>query len=112
MTANSQLLTAMLKQKQKQTKQTTRTGTESQKRRSHGGFSVGKWQGERGRKGTENKKHKQQVENRQEEGKNSIGNVEAKELICTTHGHELKEGNMGGRECAQWRGIKGEMGQL
>ena len=28
-----------------------------------------------------------------------MGNVEAKELICTTHGHELKgEGNAGGRE--------------
>ena len=32
--------------KQKQTKQTTRTGTESQKWRSHGGLSVGK--GEKG----------------------------------------------------------------
>ena len=43
------------------------------------------------------------------EVKNSIGNVEAKELTCTTHGHELKgwgecrweelcrvEGNKGG----------------
>ena len=26
--------------------------------------------------------------------KNSIGNVEAKELICMTHGHELKWGGM------------------
>ena len=26
---------------------------------------------------------------RQGEGKNSIGNVEAQELICMTHGHEL-----------------------
>ena len=25
---------------------------------------------------------------------NSIGNVEAKKLICTTHGHELREGGM------------------
>ena len=39
--------------------------------------------------------------------KNSIGNVEAKELICMTHGHELKGGNAGGRGCAGWRGIKG-----
>ena len=31
-------------------------------------------------------------------GKNSIGNVEAKELTCTTHGHELRTGeNAGGR---------------
>ena len=42
-------------------------------------------------KGTENKQHKRQVENRQGEGKNSIGNVEAKE-ICMTHGHELQGG--------------------
>ena len=28
-------------------------------------------------------------ENRQGEGKNSVGNVEAKELISMTHGHEL-----------------------
>ena len=31
------------------------------------------------------------------EVKNRIGNGEAKELICTTHGHELREGNAGGR---------------
>ena len=30
------------------------------------------------------------MKNRQGEGKNSIGNVEAKELICTTHGRKLK----------------------
>ena len=49
------------------------------------------------------------MENRQGEGKNSIGNVEAKELICMTHGHELKEGgNVGGRGYAGRRGIKGE----
>ena len=34
------------KQKQKRTKQTTRTGTESQKWRSHGGLSVGVGGGE------------------------------------------------------------------
>ena len=44
-----------------------------------------------------------------------VQETEAKELICTTHGHELK----GGGECwreesAGWRGIKGRknMGQL
>ena len=58
MTANPQLLTTRLKQKQKQTKQTTRTGTESQKWSSHGGLSVGRWSGENGGKGTGNKKHK------------------------------------------------------
>ena len=42
-------------QNQKQTKKTTRTGTESRKWRSHGGLSVGEWEGEKGGKGTENK---------------------------------------------------------
>ena len=53
------------------------------------------------------------MENRQGEGKNSVGNVGAKELISMTHGHELKGGNVGGRGCAEWRRIKrGKMGQL
>ena len=57
MTINSQLSTTEPK-KQKQTKQTTRTGTESQKWRSHGGLSAGRqWRDHRG-KGTGNKKHK------------------------------------------------------
>ena len=57
-------------------------------------------------KGTGNKKHKWQVQNRQEEVKKSIGNVEAKEVICMTHGQELKRGNVGGRGCAGRREIK------
>ena len=36
--------------KQKQTEQTTRTGKEPQKWRSHGGLSTGEWVGERGGK--------------------------------------------------------------
>ena len=48
MTTNSQQ--PHLKQKQKQTKQTTRTGTESQKWRSHGGLSAGEWEGREGGK--------------------------------------------------------------
>ena len=43
-----------------------------------------------------------QVENRQGEYKNSGGNVEAKELISMTHGHELQWGNVGGRGWAGW----------
>ena len=58
MTANSQLLTTTPKTKQKQTEQTTRTETEPQKWRSHGGLSIGDWEGERGGKGTENKQRK------------------------------------------------------
>ena len=37
-----------------------------------------------------------------------MGNGEAKELICTTHGHELRWGNVGGRGGAVWRGDKGD----
>ena len=55
------------------------------------------WRGENGGKGTGNKKHNWQAQNRQEEFKNSTGNGEAKELICMTHGHELR-----GRECGWW----------
>ena len=56
MTAHSQLLTTTPKTTiKKQTKQTTRTGTEPEKWRSHGGLSTGEWERERGEKGTENK---------------------------------------------------------
>ena len=55
MTANTQLLTTTPKTKTKENKQTTRTETEPQKWRSHGGLSTGEWEGERGGKGTENK---------------------------------------------------------
>ena len=47
------------------------------------------------------------MENRQGEGKNSVGNVEAKELISMTHGHELYGGNVGGRGWAGWSGVRG-----
>ena len=70
------------------------------------GYQQGSGRGREG-KGTENKQHKWQVENRQGEGKNSIGNVEAKELICMTHRHELQGGNVGGRGCAGRSGVKG-----
>ena len=42
------------------------------------------------------------MENRQGEGKNSVGNVEAKELISMTHGHELLGGNVGVKGWAGW----------
>ena len=47
---------------------------------------------ENGGKGTGNKKHKWQVQNRQGEVTNSIGKGEAKEFTGTTHGHELRHG--------------------
>ena len=76
MTTHSQLSITEPNKKQKQTKQTTRTGTESQKWRSHGGLSVGSGMGEKAGKGTRNKKHKWQVQNRQGKVKNSMGNGE------------------------------------
>ena len=46
------------------------------------------------------------MENRQGEGKNSVGNVEAKELISMTHGHELggNVGGGGGQDGVEWGG--------
>ena len=35
-----------------------------------------------------------------------MGNGEAKEPICMTHGHELRWGNDGGRRDTGWREIK------
>ena len=52
--------------------------------------------GENEGRGTWNKKHKQQVQNRWEEVKNSIGNGEATGLIYRTHGHELRRGMLMG----------------
>ena len=63
-------------------------------------------------KGTGNKKHKWQVRNRQVEVKNRIGNGGAKELMCMTHGHELKGeiagGNAGTGQVLGRRGQRGE----
>ena len=66
-----------------------------------------------GGEGTENKQYKWQVENRQGEGKNSVGNVEAKELVGMTHGHEVQWGECGreGVGRMEWN-EGGEMGQL
>ena len=50
MTTNSQLSTTKKEQTLKQTKQTTRTGTKSQKWRSHGGLSVGRAGGKWGKR--------------------------------------------------------------
>ena len=63
-------------------------------------ISVGMGWGRTGEKAQGNKKHKWLVENRQGEVKNSIENGKAKELICTTHGHEFRweEGVQGGGE--------------
>ena len=48
------------------------------------------------------------MENREGEGKNSVGNVEAKELICMTHGHELRWVMLVGWGLQGRRGLEGE----
>ena len=55
MTTNQQ---PSLKQKQKQTKQTTRRVTDAQKQKSHGGLTAGSGVGKNGEKHMGNKKHK------------------------------------------------------
>ena len=45
------------------------------------------------------------MHNSQGEVKNSIGNGKAKELICTTHGHELRGGLL------EEKGVSGGGGQ-
>ena len=73
------------------------------------GYQLGGDRGRRG-KGIGNKKHKWWVQNRQGKLKNSVRNVEAKELTSTIHGHEQRGrwGNVGGRRGVGQRGIKGE----
>ena len=101
MLTNSQLSTTESK---KQIKQISRTGTESYMWRSFGGLSAGRRKGKNGGKHAGTKKYNWQVQNRQEEVKNSIENGEAKELICTTHEHELREGLL------EARGVPGRVG--
>ena len=93
MITNSQLSTTEPK---KQSQETTRTETNSQKWRSHGRLLVGRGRGRMGGKGTGNKKKSRYVQNTQGEVKNSIGNEEVKEHICKAHGHEPRQGNTGG----------------
>ena len=90
MTTNLQLSTTEPK-KQKQAKQTTITGTELQKWRPHGGLLQG---GVGGRMRGKALGIRSIGSKRHGEVKNSIGNVEAKELICMTQGHELRAGGM------------------
>ena len=59
-------------------------------------------------KGTGNKKYKWKAKYRQRETLRIVWEM-AKELKCTTHGHELRWGNAGGRGCAGRRGRKGRI---
>ena len=84
---NSQLSTIESK---KQTEQTSRTETESYIWRSFGGLSVGRKKRENGGKGAGIKKYKLVGTEQLGDVKNSTGNGVDKELIRTTHGHELR----------------------
>ena len=55
-------------------------------------------EGEGRRWSTGNKKHKWQVQNRQGEVKNSMGNGEAEKLLCTTHDMNKGMGGVQGGE--------------
>ena len=68
-------------------------------------MSIGEWEGEGGKV-----QRISSIDDRWKidgEGKNSVGNVEAKELISMTHGHELSGGNVGGKGWAGWSGVRG-----
>ena len=109
MTTNSQLSTTESK---KQTKQTMRTGTESQIWRSFGGLSAGRGYGENGRKGRDYEVQVGRYKIERWDVKNSTENGVAKKLICMTHGHELGV-IVGGNADTRWRGTKREiLGQL
>ena len=91
MAINLQLSTIKSK---KQTKQTSGRGKESQIWRSFGGLSAGKGKGVVRENVQGLRSTNWQVQNRQRDVKNSMGNGETKELICTTHGHELRWGRI------------------
>ena len=90
MTTDSQLSTTEPKNKNKsklskqlEQEQNHRNGDQMED------YQWGEEGGNRG-KGTGHKKHKWQEQNRQGVVKNSTGNGEAKEFICTAHRHELR----------------------
>ena len=105
MAINSQLSTIESK---KQTKQTSRTETESQIWRSFGGWSVGRRKGGNWRKGAGIQKYKLVGTEQTGNVKNSTGNGVAKEFICMTHGHKLNRGIAGGNGGTWQRGAKGK----
>ena len=95
MAMNSQLSTLESK---KQTKQASRTETESQIWKSFGGLLAGRGKEKNGEKEQGLRSTNWQVQNRQGDVKNSIGNGKAKELICMTQGHELRRALPEGEE--------------
>ena len=96
MTTNSQL--NLKKKPHQKTKKTSRTGTGSPEKEIPWRVISGQGKDCGESPITGNKKHKQQVQNRQGKVKNSVGNSEAKELTHMTYGCELRwGGDAGGR---------------
>ena len=94
MTTNSQLSTTEPK---KQTQKLSKQLEQEQNHRNEDHMEGYQWGGGGGEWGA-----------KVGEVKNSTGNGEAKEVICTTHGHELRrEGMLVGVECSEERD-KGE----
>ena len=84
MTTNTQLSTTEPNPPQKK-EQISKQLEQEQNHRNGDHMEDYQWGGEREGKGTENKQHKWQVENRQGEVKNSTGNEDTKELICSLY---------------------------
>ena len=103
MTTNSQLSTTEPKKQKQKLRKQLEQGKNQRNGEHMEGYQWGGGGGEWG-KGTGNKKHKWQVQNRQGKVKNSVGNGETKELIYMTHRYELRGGDM------NWRGVAGQRG--
>ena len=88
------------------TKQTTRTGTESEKWTSQGGISVGSGKGGIG--GKRYREEAGQLLGIKQTGRDKWYRKQRTQRIYTTHGHELRGGNGGGLGGQGGGGIKGK----
>ena len=113
MITNSQLSTNDPKKiKERKTKQKLNKQLEQEENQRNRHQMVGfQWEGaqeEQGGNFTGKEKHNWYELNRWGEVRNGIGNRELKELICTTRGHELREGVLEGFGEQRGGGIKVE----
>ena len=93
----------------KETKQIRRTETD-RFMDTESVLTVARWEGAVGGMGEEVRglrSTNRQLQNSHGDVNYGIGNREAKELICVTHGHELRGGMLEGRGVHGRRGIKG-----
>ena len=106
MAINSQLSTTESKKLSKQAEQ-----EQNHRNRDHlEGYHLGEVKRRIGEKVQGLRSTNLQVQNRQGDVKNSIGNGEAKDLIYMNHGHKLKGGFLEGKGGTGWKGEKGEIG--